>query len=185
MKESGRPIPCEELPSLLMHFPTGGRADDRFWLHGQCSHDHCMTPHPHATPLFLFSPNPTSSSSSHRVPHWQPPTNIQQASSCPPPFPSAACISEHSSPPSLGQRHYPTHLTLLRLHRPPIHLGAPPCFRASPTCCASFSCTPSAADLSALHQMGDIIDNSLGVTFGLSTLTAAGIGQIFSDVSGV
>eukprot|EP00283_Hemiselmis_rufescens_P002532 CAMPEP_0173429318 /NCGR_PEP_ID=MMETSP1357-20121228/8057_1 /TAXON_ID=77926 /ORGANISM="Hemiselmis rufescens, Strain PCC563" /LENGTH=251 /DNA_ID=CAMNT_0014393479 /DNA_START=177 /DNA_END=929 /DNA_ORIENTATION=+ len=33
--------------------------------------------------------------------------------------------------------------------------------------------------------MGDIIDNSLGVTFGLSTLTAAGIGQIFSDVSGV
>ena len=34
-------------------------------------------------------------------------------------------------------------------------------------------------------QMGELIDNSLGVMFGLSTLTAAGIGQIFSDVSGV
>ena len=34
-------------------------------------------------------------------------------------------------------------------------------------------------------QAGDLIDGSLGVTFGLSTLTAAAIGQIFSDVSGV
>ncbi|KAJ1472793.1 hypothetical protein T484DRAFT_1838987 [Baffinella frigidus] len=33
--------------------------------------------------------------------------------------------------------------------------------------------------------MGDLIDSTLGVTFGLSTLTAAGFGQIFSDVSGV
>jgi len=33
--------------------------------------------------------------------------------------------------------------------------------------------------------MGELIDSTLGVTFGLSTLTAAGFGQIFSDVSGV
>lgn len=33
--------------------------------------------------------------------------------------------------------------------------------------------------------MGELIDATLGVTFGLSTLTAAGFGQIFSDVSGV
>ncbi|KAL7541040.1 hypothetical protein ACHAWF_006841 [Thalassiosira exigua] len=33
-------------------------------------------------------------------------------------------------------------------------------------------------------QAGDLIDNSLGVTFGLSTLTAAGFGQCFSDVAG-
>eukprot|EP01068_Selenidium_serpulae_P003137 Selendium_serpulae@DN2899_c0_g1_i1.p1 len=34
-------------------------------------------------------------------------------------------------------------------------------------------------------QAGELIDLSLGVTFGLSTLTAAAVGQIFSDVSGV
>jgi len=34
-------------------------------------------------------------------------------------------------------------------------------------------------------QAGDMIDNSLGVAFGLSTLTAAGFGQCFSDVAGV
>ena len=50
----------------------------------------------------------------------------------------------------------------------------------SPTLTRSLPPSPS-----RLGQMGDIIDNSLGVTFGLSTLTAAGIGQIFSDVSGV
>lgn len=34
-------------------------------------------------------------------------------------------------------------------------------------------------------QAGEAVDASLGVTFGLSTLTAAAVGQIFSDVSGV
>eukprot|EP00936_MAST-01D_sp_MAST-1D-sp1_P002658 g2658.t1 len=34
-------------------------------------------------------------------------------------------------------------------------------------------------------EAGDLIDNSLGVTFGLSTLTAAGFGQVFSDTAGV
>jgi hypothetical protein len=34
-------------------------------------------------------------------------------------------------------------------------------------------------------QAGDLIDNSIGVTLGLSTLTAAAIGQICSDFSGV
>lgn len=34
-------------------------------------------------------------------------------------------------------------------------------------------------------QAGDLIDNSIGVTFGLATLTSAAFGQIFSDVSGV
>ena len=34
-------------------------------------------------------------------------------------------------------------------------------------------------------QAGDLIDTTLGVKFGLATLTAAAIGQIFSDVSGV
>ena len=33
-------------------------------------------------------------------------------------------------------------------------------------------------------QAGDLIDNSIGVTFGLSTLTAAGFGQCVSDVAG-
>ena len=33
-------------------------------------------------------------------------------------------------------------------------------------------------------QAGDLIDNSIGVTFGLSTLTAAGFGQCISDVAG-
>jgi len=34
-------------------------------------------------------------------------------------------------------------------------------------------------------QMGDFIDNSIGVHFGLTTLTAAALGQVCSDVSGV
>eukprot|EP01067_Filipodium_phascolosomae_P005078 Filipodium_phascolosomae@DN3093_c0_g1_i1.p2 len=34
-------------------------------------------------------------------------------------------------------------------------------------------------------QAGEIIDTTIGVTFGLSTITAAAFGQIFSDVSGV
>jgi hypothetical protein len=34
-------------------------------------------------------------------------------------------------------------------------------------------------------QAGDLIDNSIGVRFALSTLTAAAFGQIFSDVAGV
>lgn len=33
-------------------------------------------------------------------------------------------------------------------------------------------------------QAGDLIDSTLGVTFGLSTLTAAAYGQVVSDVSG-
>jgi len=33
-------------------------------------------------------------------------------------------------------------------------------------------------------QAGDLIDNSIGITFGLSTLTAAGFGQCISDVAG-
>lgn len=33
-------------------------------------------------------------------------------------------------------------------------------------------------------QAGDLIDNSIGITFGLSTLTAAGFGQCVSDVAG-
>ena len=34
-------------------------------------------------------------------------------------------------------------------------------------------------------QVGDLIDASIGVTFSLSTLTAAGFGQVFSDVAGI
>lgn len=34
-------------------------------------------------------------------------------------------------------------------------------------------------------QAGDMIDNTIGVSLGLATLTAAAIGQVFSDVSGV
>lgn len=34
-------------------------------------------------------------------------------------------------------------------------------------------------------QIGNAVDCSLGVTFGLSTLAAAAIGQVFSDASGV
>ncbi len=34
-------------------------------------------------------------------------------------------------------------------------------------------------------QAGDLIDNHIGVAFGLSTLTAAAFGQVFSDLSGV
>eukprot|EP00386_Alphamonas_edax_P015261 GDKI01046646.1.p1 GENE.GDKI01046646.1~~GDKI01046646.1.p1 ORF type:complete len:241 (+),score=30.70 GDKI01046646.1:100-822(+) len=34
-------------------------------------------------------------------------------------------------------------------------------------------------------QAGELIDESIGVAFGLSTLTAAACGQIFSDMSGV
>lgn len=33
-------------------------------------------------------------------------------------------------------------------------------------------------------QAGDMIDNTIGVTFGLATLTSAAYGQIVSDVSG-
>lgn len=33
-------------------------------------------------------------------------------------------------------------------------------------------------------QAGEYLDTSICVTFGLSTLTAAAVGQIFSDVSG-
>ena len=33
-------------------------------------------------------------------------------------------------------------------------------------------------------QAGDLIDSTFGVTFGLSTLTAAAYGQVVSDVSG-
>jgi hypothetical protein len=33
--------------------------------------------------------------------------------------------------------------------------------------------------------MGEAIDATFGVTFGLTTLTAAGFGQIFSDISGI
>jgi len=40
-------------------------------------------------------------------------------------------------------------------------------------------------DQSVLIYMGDIIDNSVGVTFGLPTLAAAAMGQIFSDTAGV
>ena len=34
-------------------------------------------------------------------------------------------------------------------------------------------------------QAGDAIDQSFGVTFALSTMTAAGFGQIFSDIAGI
>jgi hypothetical protein len=34
-------------------------------------------------------------------------------------------------------------------------------------------------------KAGDLIDNTIGVQFGLATLTAAAFGQICSDVSGV
>lgn len=34
-------------------------------------------------------------------------------------------------------------------------------------------------------QVGEVLDSTIGVAFGMSTLTAAGFGQIFSDVSGV
>mmetsp|Transcript_828 Transcript_828/g.1234 ORF Transcript_828/g.1234 Transcript_828/m.1234 type:complete len:377 (-) Transcript_828:240-1370(-) len=42
-----------------------------------------------------------------------------------------------------------------------------------------------AMDNFVMLQAGDLIDASLGVTFALSTLTAAGFGQIFSDVAGI
>ena len=34
-------------------------------------------------------------------------------------------------------------------------------------------------------QAGDLIDSTIGIHFGMATLTAAAFGQIFSDVSGV
>merc|ERR1719253_1896900 len=34
-------------------------------------------------------------------------------------------------------------------------------------------------------QAGDLIDNTIGVRFGLAALTAAAFGQVFSDISGV
>ena len=40
-------------------------------------------------------------------------------------------------------------------------------------------------DNMVMIQAGDLIDSTLGVTLGISTLTAAAFGQIFSDVSGV
>ena len=42
-----------------------------------------------------------------------------------------------------------------------------------------------AMDNFVMIQAGDFIDNNIGVVLGLSTLTAAAFGQIFSDVSGV
>ena len=33
-------------------------------------------------------------------------------------------------------------------------------------------------------QAGDLIDNTIGVTLGLSTLTAAAYGQVVSDTTG-
>mmetsp|Transcript_23028 Transcript_23028/g.44937 ORF Transcript_23028/g.44937 Transcript_23028/m.44937 type:complete len:326 (+) Transcript_23028:379-1356(+) len=42
-----------------------------------------------------------------------------------------------------------------------------------------------AMDNFVMIQAGDLIDNTLGVKFGLATLTAAAFGQICSDVSGV
>ena len=40
-------------------------------------------------------------------------------------------------------------------------------------------------DNMVMIQAGDMIDNTIGVRFGLATLAAAACGQIFSDVSGV
>eukprot|EP00392_Amoebophrya_sp_AT5.2_P016117 g16360.t1 len=40
-------------------------------------------------------------------------------------------------------------------------------------------------DNMVMIQAGDLIDNTIGVKFGLATLTAAACGQVFSDVSGV
>ena len=40
-------------------------------------------------------------------------------------------------------------------------------------------------DNTVMIQAGDLIDSTIGVRLGLSTLTAAAFGQIFSDVSGV
>ena len=40
-------------------------------------------------------------------------------------------------------------------------------------------------DNMVMIQAGDLIDNTIGVRFGLATLAAAACGQIFSDVSGV
>ena len=58
-------------------------------------------------------------------------------------------------------------------------------------CCVSLcvphhSLTPIArASHSLRSQAGDLIDNTIGVRFGLATLTAAAYGQVISDVSGV
>jgi hypothetical protein len=40
-------------------------------------------------------------------------------------------------------------------------------------------------DNTIMIQAGDLIDTTLGVRFGLTTLTAAACGQVFSDTSGV
>ena len=40
-------------------------------------------------------------------------------------------------------------------------------------------------DNTVMIQMGDLIDNTIGITLGISTLTACAFGQVFSDVSGV
>ena len=52
--------------------------------------------------------------------------------------------------------------------------------------CVPHSLTPIArASHSLRSQAGDLIDNTIGVRFGLATLTAAAYGQVISDVSGV
>ena len=40
-------------------------------------------------------------------------------------------------------------------------------------------------DNMVMIQAGDLIDNTIGVRFGLKTLAAAACGQIISDMSGV
>jgi Transmembrane protein 65 len=40
-------------------------------------------------------------------------------------------------------------------------------------------------DQCVMISCGDLIDSTLGVRFGLATLTAAACGQVFSDVTGV
>ena len=40
-------------------------------------------------------------------------------------------------------------------------------------------------DNTVMIQAGDLIDQTIGVTMGFSTLTACAFGQVFSDVSGV
>ena len=53
-------------------------------------------------------------------------------------------------------------------------------------CVPHHSLTPIArASHSLRSQAGDLIDNTIGVRFGLATLTAAAYGQVISDVSGV
>lgn len=51
-------------------------------------------------------------------------------------------------------------------------------------CRCVYLLTPVASH-SPRSQAGDLIDNTIGVRFGLATLTAAAYGQVISDVSGV